>query len=154
MIEKRNIIKIICLYAKKNCNFKEYNSKTKKAICECNLNDKALLSLEDVINKEKLLNNFIDIKTTTNLLVMKCYYLLFSKDSFFKNIGVYIFLIIIIIYIISMVLFYINGYPLIYNKIKNIFENKKNKIQNKEECDKKESINITIEGNDVNKSNP
>ena len=53
-----------------------------------------------------------------------------------------------------MVLFYINGYPLIYNKIKNIFENKKNKIQNKEECDKKESINITIEGNDVNKSNP
>ena len=111
----------------KNCNFKGYNSKTKKAICECNLNDKALLSLEDVINKEKLLNNFIDIKSTTNLLVMKCYRLLFSKKSIFINIGIYIFLIIII-HIISMVVFYIKGYPLIYLGVTNIFENKKNKI--------------------------
>ena len=64
-----------------NCKFKGYNLKTKKAICECNLNNKALLTLEHIINKEKLLNNFIDIKSTTNLLVMKCYRLLFSKQS-------------------------------------------------------------------------
>ena len=136
----------------KNCNFKGYNQKTKKAICECNLNDKALLSLEDVINKEKLLNNFIDIKSTTNILVMKCYLLLFSKKSIFINIGIYIFLIIIIIHIISMVIFYIKGYPLIYHGITNIFENKKNKISKNEECDKKDLINITIEGNNMNKN--
>ena len=137
----------------KNCNFKGYNQKTKKAICECNLNDKALLSLEDVINKEKLLNNFIDIKSTTNLLVMKCYLLLFSKKTIFINIGIYIFLIIIIIHIISMVIFYIKGYPLIYHEVTNIIEKKKNKISKNEECDKKESINITIEGNNMNKNN-
>ena len=45
----------------KNCNFKEYNSKTKKVLCECNIENKSFLSLEDIINKEKLLNNFIDI---------------------------------------------------------------------------------------------
>ena len=53
-----------------------------------------------------------------------------------------------------MVFFYIKGYPSIYNKIKYIFENKKNKIQNKEGNDKKESINVVIERNDMNKNNP
>jgi len=116
---------------KKIAILKDIIQKQKKAICECKLNDKALLSLEDVINKEKLLNNFIDIKSTTNLLVMKCYGLLFSKKSIFINIGIYIFSIIIIIYIISIVIFYIKGYPLIYHGVKNIFENKKNKISKK-----------------------
>ena len=136
----------------KNCNFKGYNPKTKKAICECNLNDKAFLSLEDVINKEKLLNNFIDIKSTTNLLVMKCYRLLFSIKSIYINIGIYIFLIIIIIHIISMVFFYIKGYPLIIIGVTNIFENKKNKISKNKENDRKETNNITIEGNIMNKN--
>ena len=56
-----------------NCNFKEYNSKTKKVLCECNINNRSFLNLEDLINKEKLLNYFIDLKSTSNLLVMKCY---------------------------------------------------------------------------------
>ena len=54
---------------------------------------------------------------------MKCYNILFSKEGFFKNIGNYIFLSIIIIYIISIILFYIKQYPLIESKIFNIIKN-------------------------------
>ena len=42
-----------------------------------------------------MLNNFIDIKSNSNLLVMKCYKLLFSKEIFLK-IGNYILLSIIL----------------------------------------------------------
>ena len=111
----------------KNCNFKEYNSKTKKVLCECNIENKSFLNLEDIINKEKLLNNFIDIKSNSNLLVMKCYNILFSKERFFKNIGNYILISTILIYIILIILFYIKGYSSIYNKILNIIKLKINK---------------------------
>ena len=53
-----------------NCNFKEYNLETKKVICECNISNRSFLNLEDLINNEKLLNNFIDIKTTSNLFLL------------------------------------------------------------------------------------
>ena len=102
----------------KNCQYKEYNLKTKKIICECNIDNKSFVSLEDIINKEKLLDNFIDIKSNSNLLVMKCYNILFSKERFFKNIGNYILISIILIHIISIIFFYIKGYLSIYNKIK------------------------------------
>ena len=36
----------------KNCQYKEYISKTKKEICECNIDNKSFESLEDIINKE------------------------------------------------------------------------------------------------------
>jgi len=68
----------------KNCKFKEYDIKTKKVLCECNIENKSFLSLQDIINKEKLLNKFVDIKSNSNLLVMKCYNILFSKDGFLK----------------------------------------------------------------------
>ena len=138
-----------------NCNFKEYNSTTKKAICECNLNNKSFLSLENILNTKKLLNNFIDLKHTSNLLVMKCYYLIFLKESLFSNIGLYIHITIIIIHIISIIIFYIKEYPLTYYKVKKILENKKkqNQNQNKEESAKNESINIKIEGNVINENN-
>ena len=119
-----------------NCNFKEYNSKTKKVLCECNINNRSFLNLEDLINKEKLLNYFIDLKSTSNLLVMKCYNLLLSKDIFYKNIVNYILIFIIIIHIIRIILFYIKEYQSVYSKINNIIENKKEK-ENEENEDKK-----------------
>ena len=73
----------------------------------------------------KLLNNFIDIKITSNLLVKKCYKRLFSKDIFFTNIGNYILLFIIIIHIIGTIIFYIKEFPSIFFKITNIIKIKK-----------------------------
>jgi len=118
----------------KNCNFIDYNLKTKKVICQCNIYNKTFSNLEDIINKDKLLNTFIDIESISNLLVMKCYKLLFSKESFFKNIGNYILLSIIIMHIINIIIFYRKGYSSIIYKILN-----KNQIKNK---NNKENIDI------------
>ena len=117
----------------RGCNFIEYNSETKNVICECDIQNRSPLQLEDIINKEKLLNNFVDIKSISNINIIKCYETLFSKDGLINNIGNYILLSIILIYIISLLLFIIKGFSLLTNKINNIIKNKKfnnNNIKN------------------------
>ena len=45
----------------KGCNLIQYNSTTKNALCECNVKNNPI-ELDSLIDKQKLLNNFIDIK--------------------------------------------------------------------------------------------
>ena len=52
---------------------------------------------ETVINKEKLIYNFMNIKNSLNLEIMKCYNKLFTKDGLKSNIGNYIILSILLI---------------------------------------------------------
>ena len=53
-----------------NCEYDGYNNETKKVKCECQIKSKKLLSNELVINKNGLLNNFIDIKNITNFKII------------------------------------------------------------------------------------
>ena len=106
----------------KNCKFIEYNSTSKKVVCECDLQNRSPLQLDDIINKEKLLNNFIDIATISNINLLKCYENLFSKDGLINNIGNYIILSIVLIYIVSLLIFIIKGYNVLMDKIKNIMK--------------------------------
>jgi hypothetical protein len=55
----------------RGCNFIEYNSETKNVICECDIQNRSPLQLEDIINKEKLLNNFVDIKSISNINIIQ-----------------------------------------------------------------------------------
>ena len=64
----------------KNCKYNGYDFDTKKAICECLVKIKFPLLSEIVVNKEKFLNNFIDLKKQMNINVMKCYNNLFNKE--------------------------------------------------------------------------
>jgi hypothetical protein len=108
----------------KNCNFIEYNSTTKKAICECDIQERSPLQLDDIINKERLLNNFVDIETISNINLLKCYETLFSTDSLITNVGSYIILSIVLVYIASLFIFIIKEYSLLINKIKIIIQSK------------------------------
>ena len=121
----------------KNCEFFGYDFQTKKAICECNVQDRSPLLFNDIINKEKLLNNFVDIKSISNINVMKCYDLLLSKNSLTNNTGNYILLSIISMNVILSLFFYFKGYQKIMNKIKKIMElkNKTNIEINKKNTD-------------------
>ena len=69
-------------------------------VCECYIIIKFLLLLEIVINKDKLLNNLKYIRNIANINIIKCYYILFTKNGIIKNIGNYIMSIIIIFTII------------------------------------------------------
>ena len=130
-----------------NCSFIEYKSESKKVFCQCKTQSR--ISLFQEINKEKLINNFINDKKITNLNIIKCTEILFSKSGLFKNICNYIILSIIIIYIFSSIYFYLKGYDLLCNQINELLniknkENKKeiNSKNNKKDCDEKLSKNL------------
>ena len=108
-----------------NCSY-SYNKETKNALCQCKVKNKFEL-LSEVINKNKdeLLNNFIDIRKTANLDIIKCYKLLFTKNGLIYNIGSYIILSIIFIHIVGVIIFLMKGFPLLYEKIQKIINHKK-----------------------------
>ena len=105
-----------------NCTFTKYNSDIKKVFCQCK--PQSRISLFHEINKEILINNFIIEKRITNLDIMKCTKLIFSKNGLSKNICSYIILSIIFIYIFSSIYFYLKGYDLLCNKINELLNNK------------------------------
>ena len=159
-----------------NCEYSNYNTTNKKALCECKAKGTITSIPEIKSNKEKLLNAFTDLKNAINLEVMKCFKKFFSKNGFIKNIGSYALLVIILIHIASIILFSLKGYNILYNKVQDIAKNKngiKNEIKNELKVEKKKikkkkkkklismSINnningeiIQIEKNNKDVSNP
>ena len=116
----------------KNCAFKGYDKNTKKVLCECKTKTKFNLFSEEInLAKDELLNNFIKIEEIMNLVVLKCYKILFNKDSLINNIGSYTILSIGFIYIIGLIFFLIKGYPYLYSQIKEIMNYKKEIIDKK-----------------------
>ena len=98
------------------------------------------------IDKDKLLNKIIDIKSTFNIDVIFCPKTLFSLDGLKSNIGSYILLGNIVTPIICGIFFYIKSFNKIVNLVSSILKIKKNeKIYNKEEGNKnsKEKENIS-----------
>ena len=59
------------------------------------------------MNKDKVLNNFIDIKNILNINVLKCLKEVFNKEKLILNLE---FIIMILITFILSVLFKIKGY--------------------------------------------
>ena len=104
-----------------NCEYINYNNETKKVLCQCEpMFNSSLLTLDKIINKKKLLNNFIDIKKSINIDVIKCFKKFMSPEGIKNNIGSYIILSIILIYIIGLILFLMKGYKLLFSKIEKI----------------------------------
>ena len=113
-----------------NCEYINYNNETKKVLCQCEpMFNSSLLTLDKIINKKKLLNNFIDIKKSINIDVIKCFKKFMSPEGIKNNIESYIILSIILIYIIGLILFLMKGYKLLFSKIEKIMA--KYKEQNK-----------------------
>ena len=64
------------------CKFQEYNYKSKRALCECEVKINLPLISEIIINKDKLIDNFIDLKKSSNIYILKCLY--YSNYFFYK----------------------------------------------------------------------
>jgi len=127
-----------------NCEFTRYNFNKKEAICECNIKIKLPLISEIVINKSKLLNNFINLRKTTNIYTIKCLKLLFSKSGIIKNIGSYILLLIILLNIVLLIYFKSKEFDKFCNKIKKLIKiikgNNKNNNDDIKEVKKTKNI--------------
>ena len=113
-----------------NCDFNGYDNLTKKVTCQCEPQfNSSLINLDNIINKKKLLNNFIDIQKTSNIGVIKCYYYFkfFSKEGFKNNIGSYIIIIILFIFLVGLITFIFKGFKKLNGTINNIIDSSKEK---------------------------
>ena len=103
-----------------NCEYQGYDANTKKAKCECNIKSTFDIFSDLRIDKELFWNRFKNIYKIINLEVLKCYYILFTKDGFFQNIGNFIIICVILIYIIAIAYFIIKGFNKFKTKIDNL----------------------------------
>ena len=115
--------KAVC---EENCEFTRYNYETGKAVCSCEVKIKLPLISEIKFDKNKLLDNFINIKSFANINIMKCYKKFLSIKGISKNYGCYIIIPIFIMHIICTFLFYLKDFKEIKNIIKDITFAKKN----------------------------
>ena len=131
-----------------NCVYIRYDYNNKKVICQCKLQNG--ISLLSQINNNNLLNSVINKKSLTNLNLMKCYKIIFSKEGLIKNIGSYIILLIIFLFIILAIAFYFKGYDYLCNQINEILDKKY--IENEIENNIKKNRKIKQQLNDNNSS--
>ena len=89
--------KTVC---QEDCKFSKYDNEEKKVKCSCKVKESSLSFGDMNINKEKLLENFKDIKNIANLNFLVCYKKLFKKDGIINNIGCYIMFGIIFFHIL------------------------------------------------------
>ena len=127
-----------------------------KVECECKIKNDINFFSDFHFDKNELIDELINIKKISNILVIKCYKLLFSSKGLKSNIGSYTLLMIITINIICSIFFFKKGYNLLLNKIKKIIETKfKNKNTNippkrkgkKRRSSRKSNANIDIMNN-------
>ena len=131
-----------------DCIYNNYNIETKKVTCECYIKISFPIISEIKINKDKLMKEFMNIKESINLKIMKCYKLLFTKEGIATNIGSYLLLLIIFIFIISTIIFPCKSFEILYKKVKNIYDQKLSESKsNKQNRNEKETMTIEINNN-------
>ena len=105
--------KIVC---QEGCSFSEYDNDNKIAKCSCDVKESSPSIANMNINKEKLLENFKDIKNIVNFNFLKCYKKLFTKEGFINNYGGYLTLIIILFHILSIFILKVSNFRSIEKK--------------------------------------
>ena len=91
----------------KYCTYISYNNTNGKAKCQCPLKNK--ISEIKTISYDKFdIQGFLDIKTISNIDIMKCFKLTFSLNGLNKNFGNIIIIIFIALYIILIIVYHLN----------------------------------------------
>ena len=138
-----------------SCTFESYNITTKKAKCNCDIQN---ITTETNINNIKfgsnlLVNSFLITFKYSNIIVLKCFKLAIDLTSLSKNIGRIIMIIIFFLFFICIFIFLIkdkknieNFINLILHCMRNIKKNsfigkEKNKMKNNGNLENKKSKN-------------
>ena len=111
-------------FCEEGCTYKSYDYKNKRVQCECQIKNEIDNNIDNInFYGSIFLSNFLGIENLSNIKVLKCFKLVFSKIAQNKNNGSYIFIILILIYIILMVLFYKNGKNQLFNIVNTVIKN-------------------------------
>ena len=111
-----------------DCNYKGYDLNTKRVQCECPVKEE--IKVEESTNKN-IFDNLFSGDGFSNIKVLKCYKIVFSKKGQKNNKGSIIFLIVIFILFISCIIYAINQEKYIVSNIRKINNEKyKNNLNN------------------------
>jgi len=145
------------------CTYDNYDNITKKVSCKCNIQtESSNLLIDDILTKDKLLNNFKDIKSISNLDIIHYFKESLSKDKLKSNIGSYILIMIMLLFFIFLISFYVKGYKKLFDKMKSILDikqnqnlkdNQKNEIKNTDIVRKSNKSHQIIKSKNKNKKN-
>ena len=124
------------------CEYKGYDFETKNSKCECKIkNEISIFNIK--IDTERLYNEFAGLRSS-NIDIIKCYYLLFKKENYIYNIGFYIILSIILLFCIDVIMFIFKGYnslvKIIDILIKNIQQLRDRQLKTKTNMKKRRRI--------------
>ena len=123
----------------KKCTYYGYNIEIKKANCECEIKYDQLV-ISDIYNQKDLMSYEFDSKN--DMLTMKCYKTLFSKNGLIRHIGSYVLLFTIFIFLVSIILFYKCGYISLEDKMREIYDSKINNKIGKNYNEINETIDV------------
>ena len=113
-----------------NCTYIDYNNNHEQSSCQCIIKNNMDFISEIMADPNKLSNDFEieenDLNNLhSNLQIMKCTEVLFSKEGIIKNISSYILFIIITHFLLSIILFMKCGYQFLEDEITKILSDKK-----------------------------
>ena len=133
------------------CDFTELDEINQKVICACEVKINLPFIKEIKFDKVKLYDKFVDINNFVNLQLLKCYYVVFTKEGISKNIGCFILIPILVLFIICIIKFYKNDYKQLKMKINEIIYAKNNikKLKSK----KNNFVQFKKEVNPIQKKN-
>ena len=107
-----------------NCEFTSYDINNKKAICNCATQIKAIEFDASDINSNIIRSSFLYTFKYSNLLIIKCYKVIFNFKPFFKNIGRIIMSLNILLYFSIFAFYLIKDRKNIVKFIEIILQNK------------------------------
>ena len=89
-----------------NCTFIYYNSKNKKANCDCKVQvEETEVDTNKINFKKEIVQTFFTTLTNSNFLVLKCYKLVFSMKGQTGNSGSYIMIVMTITFMFLMFIY-------------------------------------------------
>ena len=110
------------------CEFKSYNSTSKKAKCDCEMKTEEVeinsnVKIDELFDKKEIAESFYYTLANSNFEVLKCSKLIFSFLRIKKNIGEILMIIILILFIALGIISFSLFHKIITKYIKEIIEN-------------------------------
>ena len=97
-------------FCEEGCVYMHYDYLYGKVQCECLIKNNITENIDNIKFYGTLFfSNFLELENFSNIEVVKCFKLVFSKLGQIYNYGSYLFIILTFIFLILMILFYIKG---------------------------------------------
>jgi hypothetical protein len=118
---KKNYYNIDMIQCEAGCSYKNIDVAQRQLQCECPIKNEFEISNSE-FDKKDFINAFYNVRKYSNLKVVKCFKLIFSKKGQYMNYGSFFLIAIIILFLISQMIFHMNSKELVANLIKKLLK--------------------------------